>query len=250
MAKVSAKRKDVLQQFTVFELPEHDGLAMEVYGLVRDATSSLPERPWGQVPLSTRVSLALLARLSNDLRCTALLTQTGYPLQALTLTAASYEVAYGMAYIGVDDTWAQVWRDHDDPGRMPFGSVYDLTVAGMRKLEIPNAEERAREEYETLYRILCQGKHANPLLQRRFGHRVNAFAQEVISENGPDTSDFAIQSGWFALESSIALTLIGIRSFIMNHVPSEQRAALLDRCDALADRRVALADTARRRWRS
>lgn len=68
-----------------------------------------------QSPTSSRlVTTHLLGRVSNDLRCVALLAQRGYAMQAASLAACAFESGLAVAYIGGDDATADDWLKHHD----------------------------------------------------------------------------------------------------------------------------------------
>ncbi len=179
------------------------------------------------MPKALHVAVKLLLRLSNDLRSAQILTSMGYPIQAFAIAASMCEVAYTVAWIGGDETRAQVWLDHDDPTR----SLRDLRTMmhdALAALGIPNPEAQTQVEYR-VYRQLCWAKHANPVLEQRFGIEVSA--DKVISANGPDATEDAVRAAWFALEHSAAFGLIAAASFFNNHAqtycPGEVATQLL-----------------------
>lgn len=179
------------------ELTRHAALTEFAFNVIRAAQSQVPERPVPDVPLSTRVAAILLVRLSNDLRCAALLALRGYAVQAASLVASMYEEAYTIAAIGSDEELARQWVTHDNPTRQ-FRDVRTLTQDGLAKMGHPDPEAQARVEYR-VYRQLCIPKHANPLFQMQHGIRLQEGS--VVAMNGPDTSEAAIRAAWFALST-------------------------------------------------
>ena len=77
----------------------------------------------------------------------------------LCLAASVYEAAFAAITIGEEETLAQEWIDHSDPNR-PFKSVRKLTLMGMQRLGIPEAERQAKRWY-VHYSQLCMPKHMN-----------------------------------------------------------------------------------------
>ena len=75
-------------------------------------------------------------------------------------------------------------------------------------------EARYRE-----YRQMCLAKHGNPVLQKQFGYRQDGM--NIVTENGPDTSEKSIRIFHFVFEQSIALILLAINVFYRNHAPCE-----------------------------
>lgn len=228
----------------VTELNGHLALTEKAFNLIGVAVSSLPEVAIRDVSQSRKVATALLVRLSNDLRSTALLAPRGYTLQAATLVASIYETAYTIAAIGLDDCLADEWINHDDPTQ-PFRKVLDLTRAGLAKLGVPNVAAQATTEYR-VYRQLCLAKHVNPLLQTQHGYRFEG--KNVAAMNGPDLSEPAVRTAWFALEHAAGFTFIALASFISNQIPPEKKPALMKGAEAIGAGRKALEASAKARW--
>jgi hypothetical protein len=114
------------------ELTQHATATEQAFNVVGDLMALIPEQRVLDFPAARRVAVALILRLSDDLRCAALLALRGYPIQALTLVASMYEVAFCLAFIGSDNTLAEEWVEHDDPTR-PFRPVKTLTVEVFRR---------------------------------------------------------------------------------------------------------------------
>ena len=108
------------------ELDDQLNLTEAAFNLICETLSQIPERPLHEVPQSLKVSTALLARLSNDLRTASFLAVRGYPTQAVGIVASLYEAAFTIAYIRTDEGLAQEWIEHDDPTR-PFADVRTMT---------------------------------------------------------------------------------------------------------------------------
>jgi len=228
------------------ELNRHGALTMFAFDVICTAVSRVPELPVLDVPLSTRVAVNLLVRLSNDLRCAALLALRGYAVQAASLVASMYEEAYTIAAIGSDDKLARQWVEHDDPTRT-FGNVPTLTRHALAELGHPNPRAQARVEYR-IYQQLCMPKHANPLFQMQHGARLRDGS--VVAMNGPDTSEPAIRAAWFALEHAAALVFVALASFVTNHVPREARDNLMTQVKTIGAGRKELEAAGIKRWGS
>jgi hypothetical protein len=196
------------------QLRDHLTLTTNTYNAIGRVLEHIPRGPLAEVPASLRVALKLLLRLANDVHSAALLALRGYPLQAAALIASVYEVAFTIAFIGDDDHLAQQWVDHDDPTR-PFRNAKKMTRLVVEKLGIPNAEIRVGE-YFRVYRQLCLAKHANPLLQSRFG--IDVRTDVVVHSNGPDTSEQAVRVAWFALQHGAGLVFIALVNFWKSHL--------------------------------
>ncbi len=96
-------------------LKEHRELAEKVARLIGRTFELFERRRWPEIPLPEQVGLCLLVRLLNDLRCTVLLADRGYGLQAVTIAGSIYEAAFAIGYIGAAQDLANAWVDHDDP---------------------------------------------------------------------------------------------------------------------------------------
>ena len=226
------------------ELDEHLKLTEAAFNLASEAMESLGERPLSGVPQSLKVAVALLNKVSNDLRTATLLALYGYATQAAALVASLYESAFTVAFAGSDDNLAQRWIDHDDPTRT-FENVHEMTRSALEKLGVPDAEQQASVEYQ-VYRQLCMAKHGNPLYVMQ--HAFRRVGNDIASHNAPDTSDSAIRAAWFALEHGAALAFIALASFIGNHAPQTARASLVAKLHEIGLARKALEAKAKARW--
>jgi hypothetical protein len=225
-----AERRAVVQLASA--LKGHLELTTEAFNIIGELLSSVPETRIHDLPASLRVAVKLMLRLSNDIRCTQILAVHGYPLQAMVLAGSAYEVAYTIAYIADDDVVACAWMEHDDP-TCAFRPVQEMVRCGLAKLEVPGSETAALTEYR-VYRQLCLAKHANPLLEARFGSDVRA--DTIVHVNGPDTSEDAVRAAWFALEHSAAAAFIATASFWKCHLPRCGSAGDLARLHAAIER--------------
>lgn len=232
------------QQQLNLELNHHLELTGNAFNLISEAVSKIPEQPISNMPQSLKVSVALINKLSNDLRTASLLSLLGYPTQATGIVASLYESAFTIAYIGTDERLAQEWIDHDDPTR-PFANVRKITRLGLAKLRVPNLEQQTSTEYR-VYRQLCMAKHANPLYQMQHGYQL--VGGNVTGFNGPDTSGSAIRAAWFALEHAAGLAFIALASFISDHVPHERRPELTEKLKEIGRARKTLEERAKARW--
>jgi len=198
------------------ELSKHAALTELIFNVIGMVLSRAPETPIRNVPQSRKVVTNLFIRLSNDLRSASLLALRGYPVQAASLVASIYEVAYTMVAIGRDNKIAQQWIDYDDPTQL-FRKIKTLTRDGLAKLGVLNRCQ-ADTEY-CVYQQLCMAKHANPRFQRQHGYQLKN--RNVVAVNGPDVSQAAIRAAWFALENSARLAFIALKSFVENYIAPE-----------------------------
>jgi hypothetical protein len=231
-------------------LREHQALATNAFNLIAALLAQVPEAPINQLPKALHVANKLMLRLSNDLRSVQILASKGYPVQALTVAASVCEVAYTVAWIGGDEARAQTWLDHEIPTR----TVQDLRTMirhARTVLQSPDPEGDTKREYH-VYEQLCWAKHANPLLEKRYGIEVSP--EGVIISSGPDASEDAIRQAWFALEHSTRLIEIAAASFFNNHVqtycPHETVDRLLAYMGFVRENLIKLRAEAITRWGS
>ena len=170
---------------------------------------------------------------------------TGTPVQACSLGAAAYEVAFTIGYIGGDDGRAQKWLDHDDPTSFPW-DVWTMTRDTFTTLDVPDPQTQANRAYR-VYRQCCMAKHGNPLVEGRFGVRVGG--GRVVMSNGPNVSEQAVRAARWALElGAAAPAAIAMMSFLRHHlsrhVPTAIFSRFVDRVNALRVRLGELDDVA------
>ena len=228
------------------ELNRHGTLTVFAFNVIGTVLSRVPVLAVREVPLSTRVAVNLLIRLSNDLRCAAVLALRGYAVQAASLVASMYEEAYTITLIGSDEELARKWVKHDDP-TSSFRKLRTLMRDALAKLRHPNPEAQTRVEYR-VYQQLCMPKHANPLFQMQHGIRLQEGS--VVAMNGPDTSESAIRAAWFALEHAAGLAFLALASFVTNHVPPGARGDLMRQVEAIGVVRKELEAAGIERWGS
>lgn len=226
------------------ELRRHLEVTQAAFNLIALAQSGA-ETSVRQLSPARLVCLTLLARLSNDLRGSALLAARGYALQAAALTASIYEVSHSIVAIGNDDELAGKWLTHDDPTR-PFMSVTELTETALRKWQTGLPDDVGFRQYRS-YSQLSMAKHANPLLQFMHGPQVKEGT--VAAQNGPDTSDDAIRVAWFALEQAAQYACFALCGFLAaQHVPAERTLGLLAPLHQLQQECLELNRAASERW--
>jgi len=231
-------------QFLNRELDEHLLLTESAYNLIGMTISSIPEQAVENLTSSLKVAIALIIRLSNDLRGVTLLSMMGYPTQATSLVASMYEAAYTVAYIAENDELADKWIAHDDPTRF-FENIRTITIKGLTNLNADNPDKQAKNEYK-VYRQLCMAKHVNPLYQMQHGLQI--VDRDIVGINGPDTSEPAVRTAWFSLQHAVGLVFVAIHSFILNHVPSESRTILVEELNKIIKDHNRLDDAAKKRW--
>ncbi len=232
------------QEYLNIELDDHLKLTQAAFNLISNAVSEIPEQAVRSMPQSLKVSVALINKLSNDLRTASLLALLGYPIQAAEVVASLYEAAFTIAHIGADERLAQEWINHDDPTK-PFTNTRTMTRSGLAKLAVTDLGKQTSKQY-LAYRQLCMAKHANPLVQMQHGFQL--VSGDVLAFNGPDTSEPAVRAAWFALEQSASLAFFALASFISNHVPPERQPELFDKLEDIARVRKELNERAIARW--
>lgn len=223
------------------KLRDHLALTADAFTLVAELLAAVPVAPIKDLPRSLTVATKLLLRLSNDIRAIDLVAVHGYPVQACSLGAAAYEVAFTIGYIGGDDGRAQKWLDHDDPTSFPW-DVWTMTRDTFTTLGVPDPQTQADRAYR-VYRQCCMAKHGNPLLEGRFGLQVGD--GRVMMSNGPNVSEQAIRVARFALELAAGASAVtAIKSFLWHHlsryVPPAAFSRYVDRINALVARLMEL----------
>ena len=225
------------------QLARHLALTDLGIDVIMLALSQAPDLPVLQVPQSRKVATGLLIRIANDARSAALVAMRGYALQACSIIASTYEAAYTIAAIGLDNELAQQWIDHDDPTR-PFMEVRKMTHKALVELQVRDPDTQASVEYLN-YRQLCMAKHSNPLLQKQHGYKLQG--GDVVFINGPDVSEYSVRAAWYALERAAQLASVAIASFVKNHIPTDRSAYVMEQVKALGTSRNELAAEAKAR---
>jgi len=192
---------------------------------------------------SGKVSMALLSRIANDLRCCILLAVRGYGAQSCSIAASIYEESFASLATGADEALAQQWIDHPDPTRS-ISWVNELTDLGLIALGVKTPEVNGREYLK--FRNLCLAKHSNPLYvkQRAFGRS----PEGAVLKSGPDTSEVGIRDGWFALEHAAGFSFLATAGFLKHHVEADRE--LLAEFEEIEDALISLNGKAVSRWGS
>ncbi|MCH7930429.1 MAG: STAS/SEC14 domain-containing protein [Proteobacteria bacterium] len=210
------------------ELTEHLEFNSKVWALVVRVIGAFQGHDLAQMPESRKVCFVLLARLANDLRCVALLSERGYSEQAAIIAASVFEIAHTICYIRDDEERALAWIQHREPKRA-FKPIAQLIRATAEYIEAPNIEQVIRNERRN-YAQLCWPKHASPLI---LGFRPPEERQKHGTFYlGPDTTDFSVRTAWFALQHSGRHGLLAVDVFQNTH------ATVLDVARAVANWRV------------
>jgi hypothetical protein len=229
----------------LLKLKDHLELTREFMNLIGESVISLGMRPIDECTQSVEVTSRLLIRLANDLRCLGLLAERGYPLQAWTIASSIYEVGITIASIGGDDELAQKWNDHEKPDQAFLRNLKAATKEALKRCGVDEPEKQAEADYR-VYQWLCMGKHANPLLQK--GHGLIQQGEDVSLQNGPDTSETAVGSLWYAMDHATRYAYVAVAAFARSHLAIEQHNRIAQRANALASKREQLRITARQRW--
>lgn len=220
---------------------QHIALCTDTVSLIEDSIEAVLAR-WDAVDsVAARVNLALLVRLSQDLRTASILAGIGYSTQALVIVASTFEVAYTIAYIGRDEGRARSWRDHDDPTK-PFRSVRSLINM---VLEEQGAPDGAAGNHYRFYRQLCMGKHGNPLFTTH--HSFQEHDGRTLIYVGPNSGEGAVRTLRFALENAAGVGGLAVRVF-MSCFGVENVTGLADRLQRLDAKWKGLHDEAVEKW--
>ncbi len=223
------------------ELAEHLKFNSNVWALVVRVLGAFQGHDLAQMPESRKVCFVLLARLANDLRCIALLSERGYSDQAAIMAASVLESAHTISYIRDDEPRAQAWNTHRRP-RNTFRPIPELIKATAKFIEVPDPKEFVRRE-QRVYAQLCWSKHVTSIV---LGFRP---PEERVTRGtfylGPDTSEFGVRVAWFALQHSGRLGLLAVDVFQNTHATVLDVARALGECRATCNRLDAQAE---KRW--
>jgi hypothetical protein len=224
------------------ELRRHVDTAISALNLIADVANTAPPPVPSERPRAMHVGLFLLLRITNDLRCSFLLAEMGYPLQAASLVASMHEATYTIPYIGNDKKRAQEWLNHQHPTK-PFRSVATLTKEGVANFGAPSSEvNRAYKKYSQL----CWAKHIAPFAEWEIS--LSAKDGQDLVMPGPNTTSAGIRAAWFTLEQAVWYTYIAIRSFIHFHLGDRIGNTLDTRIQQLVNEYNALRAAFVRRW--
>jgi hypothetical protein len=226
------------------ELQEHLRAVSAASATARRMLEAIPKDLMRTVPPSLAIAIKLLMRLFDDVECVAILAMQGYPVQSLELVAAMHEVAYTVAFVGNDETRARTWLEHDDPTQA-FRSAYDLTLGGLTNLGVPDPQALAAQEYRN-YRQLCWAKHANPILETRWG--VGERPGAIVLSNGPDWSEPAVRAAWFGLEAAVGYIFVATTSLGRFHLVGKIPDDIADQVQSIGMARERLNAAAKARW--
>ena len=190
-----------------------------------------------------RAAVMIVARVINELRVVALLTQIGYAIEAYSIVATMAELAYTVSFIGNDQNRAERWRAHKF-NDTPFIDVYAAVWATIR--HNGGTEEQAKGEYAH-YEHVCMAKHGNPKVFASFGLTANE--DGVVVYHGPYVNREVVHLSrivlWYACHYAW-IALNGYRDF---HLPNPQRevrkqqmAGCLHRIGVMRDADVTMYD--------
>lgn len=181
-----------------------------------------------QSPSNSRlVTTHLLGRLSNDLRCIVMLAECGYAMQAASLAACAFESGITVAYIGSDDTRADIWQDHDDFKSWGDIKVYDLLKGSLQKVsppDGPNLEQNTLHIYDCVYRPVAAAKHSNPVIQMMHSND----PKMIDSANATIMSEASLRIAKQSLLTAVFASIMALIEYIKYHLKMELGASLLE----------------------
>lgn len=182
----------------------------------------------------------LMYRLCDEVRCLMLIAERGYGMQAATLAASIYEIAFSSALINLDPRYAATWATHEEPTQ-PWMKTRKLTDLVWSLANVSDAEERRQIDYKR-YRMLCMCKHANPLFQRHSGTKVDEVDRyggsklaNITFTAGPDQSEGGTSVTLYALDCAVRYSLLAVQQAGRRAQP-DQKAALAAEYNAIAER--------------
>jgi len=226
------------------ELREHLNTCGTAFNLINLLLGAIPRPFPDTAAASMRVGIVLLQRLANDLRATEAVASLGYPAQASGLVASMYETAHAIGYIGNSEHLADQWWNYAYPTK-PFRDAATLTVEALKRLGVKNPEAVAERHYKR-YTQLCWSKHVWPQLEMTLAIHDQAGTQ--VSDYGPNTTDVAVRTLWFALEQAVWCACQGINSMIQFHLNATPPPRIWDQLKRLVVDFRGMHDSYNKRW--
>jgi hypothetical protein len=224
------------------ELRGYFELADEILDAAGELVSRIEDSPGDRKAI--HVAALILARITSDLRACTHLIRTGYPAQAFTIVGTMLELTHVLAYVGADEKRAQDWLAWSDPKKSYPGPIAD-TIKKVAKIFGADAASVERE-YGTIYRLLCQIKHGNPMLLDLPNVVTIRDVQYVVI--GPLISDGFIRLGHGAAQWATRYALLASTAFVHFHIPLDVRPAFSSRQSALTTKYQELAAGTKERF--
>jgi hypothetical protein len=142
----------------------------------------------------------LLQRVITDLRCSTILSELGYGIQAAAHATSIFEAWVTIAAIR-DEAAATRWLNHKQE-RASFGKIDKLLRAALANVPEKKSGDRERllKRHLEHYGQLCMAKHLNPIVERARGYIREGKILTFV--HGPDISAKGLNHVLFALYSS------------------------------------------------
>jgi hypothetical protein len=225
----SAEQQNI-EQLTVALQPYRD-LLRDTFATIERLIEHLaaPRDQTAESSKSLLVTIALLLRLSNDLRCVDLLASRGYPKQALTIVASMYENAYIIAFVGGNEDLAQQWLEYEDPVA-PFRDFHTLVTEALSRPALRDVGTTATREFMRYHKLRRLGT-ANPLLRGEMGANET---NESVSTNAPTTGTRAVNGASLAFEFAVWTTYVGMMSVVRECAAADTRSDLANVLSAMS----------------
>lgn len=206
------------------ELAGYFHLARDLTDLAGDLTQRIGEEPSEFRAL--HVGAVLLSRTISDLIACVHLVKLGYAPQAITLVATMLELVHVAAYVGNDEARAAAWIDWSDRKKSyPGLQLVDLVQEVAKSLGV--APDRARRDYDEVYREACIVKHGNPM--GIFEATMDVVEDTTFILFGPIASDGFTQLAHAAMQWATRYGLLAVESFMRYHFGDAQRACYMER---------------------
>lgn len=163
----------------------------------------------------SRAAFFLASRMLNEVRCSELLAQIGYPIQALALTASAFELAYRAVYLRNDVGRARAWATHEDlrysyPKNL-LEAVQDYTKAS------GGTAAQGETVYRNRYQPIAAAKHANPKALVQFGFLREGEVLHIFL--GPVVELSTIKACKIALVECNRLLITVLADLVKYHLP-------------------------------
>jgi hypothetical protein len=186
-----------------------------------------------------QVLAILLARAADDLHIVVRCASEGYPLQAMTVAASLFELAYTIGYVGPSDERAAEWLHWPRYDQTPW--PLKRMVEDTLKAALGARHRRGPSQETNFYAALCWAKHANPNLQGKILGPSSADAHVLHTDPliTPSTARRSEVAIWMAARP-LAMSLLALRMYGL--IP----ANLLPSFDELMSRYFALDEHVRR----
>jgi hypothetical protein len=199
---MAMKRGEVLEASAKVAVRAHFApqikLALRIFNLGSEIIQLPPEGE--KLSKCEIVRRLLLQRIVTDLRCSTILSELGYGIQAAAHATSIFEAWVTIAAIK-EEADAIRWLNHTRKD-ISFDKIKKLlrTALGSTPEKKPGDRERLIARHYAHYGELCMTKHLNPIVERARGFVLVGDRTKFV--HGPDVSKQGLHHVRFALQSS------------------------------------------------